>query len=398
MVDNNQQPFGWTQQPFWGSSQFFDPNAIPNAQQNPVAGWENNFFDPSATKPVEQDTNAVGNTATDFILPPSFWPEQKNETTSQTLDISHEELFNDAWIPKAKEEEKFDINLNLDNQEVKKEENVEKIEEVEDVKIEEEKSESIFKNEEDINLEEEKDQTVEKEENVKNVEEDKKEEESVEMPDLSRLENVENVNVEEEKVPVVVPIQPVVDENVVETSDLSWMKWMDLSRLENEEEDDFDDEDDEDEEEIKSDLVLKFEELKDKVYDVYDADDSLPFDDKIQVLWADNEKIYVLYIMSVKDEENESVIITKEETNQDTEKKQTNNLEFTFDKTSNSLKVKVDDFLLYDEHKELLEKPNKKSQVMEKLNKFIFLLSEHVKSLEKDKEKRKELEVLFRNF
>ena len=66
-----------------------------------------------------------------------------------------------------------------------------------------------------------------------------------------------------------------------------------------------------------------------------------------------------------------------------------------------SLNVKVDGELLYDEIMDLQENENKKMQVMEKLNKFIFLVSEELKKLEKEKgkkEKKNILKGIFRNF
>ena len=49
---------------------------------------------------------------------------------------------------------------------------------------------------------------------------------------------------------------------------------------------------------------------------------------------------------------------------------------------------------LYDEQKDLQNNENKKMQVMEKLNKFIFLVSEELKKLEKEKEHKEKKNVL----
>jgi len=65
----------------------------------------------------------------------------------------------------------------------------------------------------------------------------------------------------------------------------------------------------------------------------------------------------------------------------------------------------LDDVLLLDEVEDLQDDAKKKMQVTEKLNKFIFLLSEHQKKMEKEaKEKeqaeqeRRRLQDIFRNF
>ena len=77
----------------------------------------------------------------------------------------------------------------------------------------------------------------------------------------------------------------------------------------------------------------------------------------------------------------------------------------TFNQDVDSLEVMVNDILLFDESEDLTEDPKKKMQVMEKLNKFIFLASEELKKVEKEiKEKeeeekeRRKLQEIFRNF
>jgi len=61
--------------------------------------------------------------------------------------------------------------------------------------------------------------------------------------------------------------------------------------------------------------------------------------------------------------------------------------------------------LLFDEIEHLQNDPKKKMQVTEKLNNFIFLLSEHQKKAEKEAKEREEaeqerrrLQDIFRNF
>jgi len=66
----------------------------------------------------------------------------------------------------------------------------------------------------------------------------------------------------------------------------------------------------------------------------------------------------------------------------------------TFVISDKSLIIKIDGETLYDEQKDLQENENKKMQVMEKLNKFIFLVSEELKKLEKDKAHKEKKNVL----
>jgi hypothetical protein len=82
-----------------------------------------------------------------------------------------------------------------------------------------------------------------------------------------------------------------------------------------------------------------------------------------------------------------------------------NDLGFIMDTEHNSLQVILDDVLLLDEIEHLQDDPKKKMQVTEKLNKFIFLMSEYLKKAEKEaKEKeeaeneRRRLQDIFRNF
>ena len=80
-------------------------------------------------------------------------------------------------------------------------------------------------------------------------------------------------------------------------------------------------------------------------------------------------------------------------------------MRFMFNEETLSLEVLVNDTLLFDENKDFTEDPKKKMQVMDKLNKFIFLASEKLRKIEKDiKEKeesemeRRKLQEIFRNF
>ena len=56
---------------------------------------------------------------------------------------------------------------------------------------------------------------------------------------------------------------------------------------------------------------------------------------------------------------------------------------------------------MYDELEDLIEDQSKRSQVLEKINKFIFLITEEYKKIEKqkkEKEKKSIIKWIFRNF
>jgi len=69
------------------------------------------------------------------------------------------------------------------------------------------------------------------------------------------------------------------------------------------------------------------------------------------------------------------------------------------------LQIILDEILLYDEVQDLIDDENKKMQVIDKLNKFIFLVSEELKIYEREKKdreimekERRRLKDIFRNF
>lgn len=99
------------------------------------------------------------------------------------------------------------------------------------------------------------------------------------------------------------------------------------------------------------------------------------------------------------------ISITKIETDKTTEEESTHELNFYLNEAGTSLNVNLDEELLFDEEVDLQDDIKKKMQVMEKINKFIFLVTEESRKLEKEmkekeaeeQEKRK-LQDIFRNF
>jgi hypothetical protein len=99
------------------------------------------------------------------------------------------------------------------------------------------------------------------------------------------------------------------------------------------------------------------------------------------------------------------VSITKVETNKEDEEETTHELSFYLSEQGTALNVNLDEVLLFDEEVDLKDDLKKKMQVMDKINKFIFLLTEEARKIEKEikekeaeeQEKRK-LHDVFRNF
>jgi len=148
-----------------------------------------------------------------------------------------------------------------------------------------------------------------------------------------------------------------------------------------------------------SDLQKKLNELITTAHTLYTLEKKNA-DEVVELLWANNDKVTILYQITLPEN---GVSIKKIETDTATEEEMVNDLWFVLE--NNSVQVLLDDVLLFDELEDLQDDPKKKMQVAEKLNKFIFLLSEQQKKIEKEaKEKeeaeqeRRRLQDIFRNF
>ena len=150
---------------------------------------------------------------------------------------------------------------------------------------------------------------------------------------------------------------------------------------------------------VTSDLQRKFTELMNTARNVYTLEKK-DTDQILELLWANNDKVTILYQITLPEN---GISIKKIETDIDTQEEVVTDLWFTIE--NNSVQVLLDDVLLFDEIEHLQNDPKKKMQVTEKLNKFIFLLSEHQKKAEKEAKEREEaeqerrrLQDIFRNF
>ena len=99
------------------------------------------------------------------------------------------------------------------------------------------------------------------------------------------------------------------------------------------------------------------------------------------------------------------VTITKMETDKEADEETSHELSFYLNEQGTALNVNLDEVLLFDELVDLQSDLKKKMQVIDKLNKFIFLLSEESRKLEKEIKEReaeeqeiKKLQDVFRNF
>lgn len=157
---------------------------------------------------------------------------------------------------------------------------------------------------------------------------------------------------------------------------------------------------------LQTDVQKKFGELFFTTKRIYAIKEKLwQKEDTFDVLWADNDKLFVSYRFVLDETNDPTLVITKIEQDKTTEEETTNELRFMFNQEVSSLEVMVNDTLLFDEIQDFTEDQKKKMQVSEKLNKFLFLASEEQRKWEKEiqikeeeeREKRK-LQDIFRNF
>ncbi|EKD25182.1 MAG: hypothetical protein ACD_80C00109G0002 [uncultured bacterium (gcode 4)] len=157
---------------------------------------------------------------------------------------------------------------------------------------------------------------------------------------------------------------------------------------------------------LQTDVQKKFGELYFTTKKIYELKDKLgTTEETFDILWANNDKIFISYRFLIDETNDPILFITKIEQDKETEEETKNELRFTFNEESSSLEVMINDTLLFDEIKDFTEDQKKKLQVVDKINKFTFLASEEVRKLEKEiKEKeeaereRKRLQEIFRNF
>lgn len=156
---------------------------------------------------------------------------------------------------------------------------------------------------------------------------------------------------------------------------------------------------------LQTDIQKKFGELFFMTKRIYELKDKLWISEEtFDVLWADNDKVFILYRFLL-DASEPIVFITKIEQNKETSEESENELRFSFNEETSSIEVMVNNTLLFDEIQDFTADPKKKIQVSEKLNKFIFLTSEEQKKLEKEiqnkeeeERKKRKLQDIFRNF
>lgn len=121
-------------------------------------------------------------------------------------------------------------------------------------------------------------------------------------------------------------------------------------------------------------LELKFE--TEKIFQLVKKDYNIWFD----ILWANDDRQKIMYKLFIQDN---AIDIQKNITDKSDNTQISHSLKFELDDAT--LKTYIDNELLYDEITDLTDDSNKNKQVVEKLNKFIFLITEEYKKIIKDK-------------
>ena len=371
------------------------PEMTRDLNEDPVEVEENSDFLESDTIPGFENKEQIEEPQEDILEDmPEIEPIEDTNNIEETLQ--------------KKEENNFDI---LENDEPDFEHSPEidaldhlddiNIDEINDVEYVEEPIESPVKSEEEIepiNEIAKIPEVVEPIEELNPVEETKNEEvEKVVEDELEPIEELTPIEEEkvEEKIEEVSPIEETMEEEIEEDVKNELEPEKEKSEIEKEKEKWIQRETSVEVDENKSDLQKKFYELireTKNVHELVKKDLSEWFD----VLGGNDDRQKTTYKIFVWDE---FANIEKTELTKASDNKEIHSL--TFELNNDSLKINIGNEILYDELEDLSDNPNKKMQVSEKLNKFIFLVTEEYKKIEKDKkqkEKRNMIKWIFRNF
>lgn len=147
-----------------------------------------------------------------------------------------------------------------------------------------------------------------------------------------------------------------------------------------------------------SDIKAKYNELAGNIKALIAAH---PGHESISIVGSNTDTSHVEYIFT---EEEAIVEVTRNESDKRTGDTTDNTIAFISELEEGKIQVYLDDTLLFEEQ-ELSEDPKKKMQVMEKLNKFIFLTEGKLKDVEKARkameaelQEKRRLQDIFRNF
>lgn len=119
---------------------------------------------------------------------------------------------------------------------------------------------------------------------------------------------------------------------------------------------------------------MKFQELLQAIYRVHDGRGG---HDAFTVVGADNDALYITYSFAIEASAEQAIIVTKKSTNRNADDSiDTHVLRFAVNVNS-LVEVYVDGVLLFVED-QLVDNVKAKMQLMDKFNKFIFLINQFI--------------------
>ena len=345
-------------------------------------------FQPGQTNPPKQDWWVFGGNAEEVIHDPSmFGPLEKLEENDKKEENSSFELDLNKWTNVAESVENKKIaNDSFDGYAIPQDATTQ-----ETIDKSKEKSEQISF---DVNL------NSEKENSVLETKDDKENKNKEEKPFAETTPAV----VEDEKSVIeetpIVEETPITEETVSETEE-------EKPLLEEtpivEETPAIEEAPAEVELESKkiSDIQEKFNNLLDNISQLNDILKIKNWE-VLEIVWANSDKNNILYQFWLNDQK--EVHVKRIETDKGNNETIFNELKLGLNPESNLFEIFLDDVLLFEES-DLLDDNKKKSQVMEKVNKLIFLTESKLKDAQKElkakkeeEEERKRLQDIFRNF
>lgn len=167
-------------------------------------------------------------------------------------------------------------------------------------------------------------------------------------------------------------------------------------------------EDNELEEDVNDDKTEESSDVQQKFTNLFDNISELNWflhkkdGEVLEIIWSNSDKLSVLYQFGINDQK--EIRVKRIETDKENDENNFNELKLWLNSESNLFEIFLDEVLLFEED-DIMRDSKKKSQVMEKLNKFIFLTESKLKDTQKEmkvkkeeEEERRRLQDIFRNF
>jgi hypothetical protein len=354
-----------------------------NNQNNEIKETKENDFVPFWGKKIEND---------------STWEKKEVDNNTNNFDNSEKNTIqeNESNLEKEKTDNGNSDNFDwytLPKSTVEQQDTQQKTDEIQNNNIEEK------------NEKENKDDSNSFDINIENIQQDNfnENQENQEKSKESENKEIENNTGENNQTTEEFVNKENTDKKEEESTEKLWNLWEEIDlKTENDSEVEKKEEDNKEiEKKPVSEIREKFDNLLDNVKEINSLLEIKDWE-IFEIIWAKNDKINVLYQFWINDQN--EIHVKRVETQKENDETSFNELKFWLNPDSNSFEIFLDDMLLFEEN-DLFEDNKKKSQVIEKINKLIFLTDSKIKDTEKEirakkeeHEERKRLQDIFRNF